>query len=206
MTYNNRGVIVMPRSRSALATTKLTFRKNSVRSSQVPTAETQPTAPTSPASELTPHQNLLAMGIFLQALVAMTGSLYYSTFGDPVLNFQQGNLFPVGQGLEPCILCWFARILMYPIVILSYVGMAKKDRGFVDYILPLSVLGIALDTYHYSIQKFPIQNIFGCSSAHPCNAMEVNYLGYITIPLLALTAFVVITGLAVMIKRASRSN
>jgi disulfide bond formation protein DsbB len=149
-----------------------------------------------PNEKMSKTHSWLGMGIFLQSLVAMLGSLYYSTFGDPVKNFAAGNMFPYDAGLTPCELCWYARILMYPIVVLSYVGIAKGDKRFTDYILPLSILGIFLDSYHYALQKLPIETIFGCSSANPCNALQVNYFGFITIPFLALTAFVVITILA----------
>ncbi len=136
--------------------------------------------------------------IFLQALVATLGSLYYSTFGDPVKNLMMRNAFPSDNGLLPCELCWFARILMYPIVILSFVGMIKNDKKFTDYILPLSFIGILLDTFHYGLQKFNFVNPFGCTLSNPCNALQVQYFGFITIPFLALTAFIVITTLCLM--------
>jgi hypothetical protein len=142
-------------------------------------------------------QPWLGVGIFIQAFVATIGSLYYSTFGDPVLNFANGNLFPFNSGLEPCLLCWFARILMYPIAIISYMGIAKRDKHFTDYVLPLSIIGVFLEAYHYALQKLPIHSIFGCSLENPCSALQVNYFGFITIPFLALTAFIVITTLAV---------
>lgn len=161
-------------------------------------------------STLTKFQPLIWMGIFLTSLVAMLGSLYFSTFGDPVVNLANGALFTMGHGLVPCDLCWYARILMYPIVPISYIGIAKGDKRFTDYVLPLAVLGVALDTYHYAIQKLPIETFFTCSSAVPCNALQVNYFGFITIPLLALTAFTVITVLCVLNmwinKQASKSH
>lgn len=141
--------------------------------------------------QLSTLQPLLWVGIFLQSLVAMLGSLYYSTFGDPVVNFAAGKLFQL-EGLTPCELCWYARILMYPIVFISYVGIAKKDRHFTDYLIPLVALGIPLELYHYAIQKLPIPTFFTCSSVNPCNALQVNYFGFITIPFLALTAFLIL--------------
>jgi disulfide bond formation protein DsbB len=143
-------------------------------------------------------QNVIAYLIFLQAFIATLGSLYYSTFGDPVKNIMEGNPFPYASGFMPCELCWFARILMYPIVILSMVGMIKEDKKFTDYILPLSVIGIFLDIFHYGLQKFNWQNPFGCTLSNPCNALQVQYLGFITIPFLALTAFTVITVLCLI--------
>lgn len=145
---------------------------------------------------LTPYQQFLWYGIFIMGMAAMLGSLYYSTFGDPVKNIAQGMLFSSGYGFEPCELCWFARILMYPTVLLSIMGILKKDRRFTDYILMLTVPGIFLEIYHYFLQKFPVSTPSFCTSSHPCSAMEVNYLGFITIPLLCLTAFIIITILA----------
>jgi disulfide bond formation protein DsbB len=149
-------------------------------------------------------QQLVWVGIFGQSLVATVGSLYFSTFGDIVANIQSGNLFPFGDGFVPCDLCWYARILMYPIVVISYIGIAKQDRRFTDYILPLSILGILLDSYHYAIQKFPIPTFFTCSAANPCSALQVDYFGFITIPFLALVAFIVITILSLVNMRMNR--
>jgi hypothetical protein len=159
------------------------------------------TSPKTPPAEIVKYkswQSIVAYFIFLQALVATLGSLYYSTFGDPVKNLMMGSAFPWDNGFTPCELCWFARILMYPIVILSLVGMLKEDRKFTQYILPLSMLGVLLDTYHYAIQKLPIHTIFRCSLSNPCNALQVQYFGFITIPFLALVAFIVITTLALV--------
>lgn len=142
-------------------------------------------------------QPLIWIGIFIQSLVAMLGSLYFSTFGDPVANLAAGNLFLM-NGLTPCELCWFARILMYPIVFISYIGIAKQDRRFTDYVIPLVALGIPLELYHYAIQKLPIPTFFTCSSANPCNALQVNYFGFVTIPFLCLLAFLIIAGLIVL--------
>lgn len=141
--------------------------------------------------------NFLNYGIFLQALVATLGSLYYSTYGDPVVNLTSGRLFPSSGGFEPCELCWFGRILMYPLVVLSGVALLKEDRKFTDYVLPMSIPGLLLGFYHYGLQKLSFPNPFRCTAANPCSALQVNYLGFITIPLLEFVAFCVITGLAV---------
>lgn len=140
------------------------------------------------------------VGIFIQSLVATLGSLYFSTFGDPFWNISQGTPFPFGEGFPPCELCWFARILMYPIAIISYVGLVKKDRGVVDYILPLSVLGILLEVYQYGLQKLPLIFSAKCGAGPSCGTIYVQYFDFITIPLLCLIAFIVITIFAGYIK------
>jgi disulfide bond formation protein DsbB len=143
-------------------------------------------------------QKTLLYLIFLQALVATLGSLYYSTYGDPVTNVLRGDLFNTLNALQPCLLCWYARILMYPLVIISLVAMIRKDKNVPYYILSLSVPGIFLEIYHYALQKLPIKNLFGCTLENPCNALQVNYLGFITIPFLALVAFLVITFVSIL--------
>lgn len=151
-------------------------------------------------------EKYVPIAIFYQAFLGTLGSLYYSTFGDPVANLSSGNLFPPNSGFVPCELCWFARILMYPMVFISIVGILKNDKKFVDYILPLSIMGIFLEIYHYSIQKFDIKTIYQCTSANPCNAMEVNYLGFITIPFLGLIAFTLITVLSLWYRKQVVTN
>lgn len=136
-------------------------------------------------------------GIFLQSLVAMLGSLYYSTFGDPVQNIMAGRFFPSHGGFTPCELCWYARILMYPIVPISIIALLTEDRKFTKYVLPLAIPGILLELYHYGLQKWNFPNAFQCTAANPCSALQVDYFGFITIPFLCLLAFVVITGLSV---------
>jgi disulfide bond formation protein DsbB len=151
-------------------------------------------------------QTVLGYFIFLQAFVAMLGSLYYSTFGDPVANLMSGTAFPWGQGFLPCELCWFGRILMYPLVFISAVGLVKEDKKFTDYVLPLAIPGVALGTYHYALQKLDIVNPFGCTLANPCNALQVQYLGFITIPFLELVAFVVIVALSLWYRRLNNAE
>ena len=143
-------------------------------------------------------------GIFLQALIAMLGSLYYSGYGDPVKNVMDGRIFPSGGGFTPCELCWFARILMYPIVCISAVALVKEDKRFVDYVLPLAIPGVLLEFYHYGLQKWNFPNPFQCTAANPCSALQVNYLGFITIPFLCLVAFISITALALWQIRVRR--
>lgn len=109
------------------------------------------------------------------ALLATGGSLLYS---DVI-------------GLEPCMLCWYQRILMYPQVLLLALSKYYKDAKIALYSLPMVLLGAAVATYHYTLQ-------LGVNPYAPCSAVGysvscsdrfvLNY-GYITIPMMALTAF-----------------
>ncbi len=128
-------------------------------------------------------------GLYLAWLVALTatlGSLYFSEV----------------RGFVPCTLCWYQRILMYPLVILLGIASYRQDRGVTVYALPLTVLGGAVSIYHVLEQKIPG---FGapalCRVGVPCSAAYINWLGFISIPVLALTAFTLITLLLLAVQR-----
>jgi disulfide bond formation protein DsbB len=115
---------------------------------------------------------------FIIALIATLGSLFYSEVA----------------GFEPCKLCWFQRILMYPQVILLGMALLKKDENIAGYILGLSVPGAIIAGYHYLLQ-LGVAPAFSCSavgySLH-CSQRFVMNFGYITIPLMAFSAFALI--------------
>jgi len=127
----------------------------------------------------------LAFGV---ALVATLGSLYYSEIA----------------GFVPCTLCWYQRILMYPITLITLVGIIRRDAGLPAYVLPLSILGIGVSTYHRLIELQIIEHTGVCSEGVPCDLIWVNYFGFVTIPVLALTAFVLITAIMAITAWASR--
>lgn len=146
----------------------------------------------------TKKQACLQIGIIIQSVSALLGSLYYSNFGEPFKNIADGMLFHGDGGLEPCHLCWWARILIYPMVLVSLIGYLKKDNRFTDYILAMSIPGMILTAYHYSLQKLTAPSFFECGAGNSCTATQaVDYFGFITIPFLAFTACTVITLLAI---------
>ena len=117
---------------------------------------------------------VLALG---PALAALLGSLYYSEVA----------------GFVPCTLCWYQRILMYPLSLIILVGIIKRDDYLPDYVLPFSIIGILVSGYHYLIQLGLFSHPTACAAGIPCDMRWVNYFGFISIPFMALTAFVLIT-------------
>ncbi len=97
-------------------------------------------------------------------------------------------------GYLPCALCWFQRILLYPMVVLFGIAWFRKDYGVYRYILALSFFGLIVSAYHQSLQM-------GYSEIIPCaaNAVFVDCakpsfveFGFVTFPLMSLTLFAVL--------------
>lgn len=119
-------------------------------------------------------QNVVKLA-FLVALVATAGSLFFSEVA----------------GYEPCRLCWFQRIFMYPEVILLGLAWLKKESKIVDYALSLSLIGGLISLYHnYVYYTEKVADFCGLGAAgFSCVTRYFTEFGYITIPLMALTAF-----------------
>ncbi|NJM06403.1 disulfide bond formation protein B [Candidatus Gracilibacteria bacterium] len=93
-------------------------------------------------------------------------------------------------GWQPCLFCWYQRILMYPLAIILTVGILRNDRGMAAYVLPFSIAGVFMSTYHYLLIRAP--RFFPpppCTDGVPCSVDYINWLGFINIPTLALIAF-----------------
>lgn len=97
-------------------------------------------------------------------------------------------------GLTPCLLCWYQRIAMYPLVVIIAIGILTKDKKLALYALPFSIAGTIIAFLHNLLQWGLISEaLFPCRIGVSCAAKEVNYLGFITIPLLSLFGFLLIT-------------
>ena len=113
----------------------------------------------------------------LAAWIATCGSLFFSEV----------------LGWQPCVLCWYQRILMYPLAVLLAIGIVRRDRGLHIYILPFSIAGIGVSLYHYLLIKTDWLPPPPCAVGVPCTVDYLNWFGFINIPFLALTAFLIIS-------------
>jgi disulfide bond formation protein DsbB len=113
---------------------------------------------------------------WLVAVVATAGSLYYSEVA----------------GFEPCSLCWYQRIAVYPLVVILLVGAVTRDRFVARYALPLTIAGSILAVYNYLVQLFPGIEV-ACSTAKSCSEVDVEAFGWLTMPLMSLVSFIAIT-------------
>jgi disulfide bond formation protein DsbB len=109
------------------------------------------------------------------ALVSMVGSLFFSE----VMN------------LPPCVLCWYQRIAMYPLVLIIGIGIISRDGRMKSYALPLCLIGLTVSTYHNLLYYGLIpDSIIPCQEGVSCTSRQIEWLGFITIPLMALSAFI----------------
>ncbi len=122
---------------------------------------------------------------WIQSIVATIGSLYFSDI----------------LGYAPCVLCWYQRICMYPLVFLLAIGYIRKDTKLYTYTLPLVLLGWMIALYHCLLYyKILPASIETCKFGISCTTKYIEYFGFITIPLLSFTAFTVI-GACLLIQR-----
>lgn len=125
--------------------------------------------------------DIIHYAILLQSALAMAGSLFFSDI----------------MNLPPCLLCWYQRIAMYPIVFLSVVGIIRNDRKLYTYILPISITGLLISVYHNLLYwKVLPESIQPCTLGISCTTKFFEWFGFITIPFLALVAFFIISILA----------
>jgi disulfide bond formation protein DsbB len=119
--------------------------------------------------------------MFIVALTATSGSLFFSEIA----------------GWAPCKDCWLQRIFMYPQVLLLGIALWKRDRHIALYIIALCLVGIYLSADHYidqvnaALHPIVADPLKPCDATGvPCAGTEIHFtFGYITIPLMALTAF-----------------
>jgi disulfide bond formation protein DsbB len=113
---------------------------------------------------------------FVVAAVATLGSLFFSEITDFV----------------PCKLCWFQRIFMYPLAIVVPLMALAHDRRAARYVLPLPIIGIPITIYHILIERGVVEQAKTCLISAPggCATKWIEEFGYVTIPTLALTSFV----------------
>jgi disulfide bond formation protein DsbB len=131
-----------------------------------------------------PVRPLLAAATVV-ALVATAGSLYLS----------------LGLGLVPCDLCWYQRILMYPLVVVLGVAALDGRADVVRTALPLSTLGLVVAAYHSYLQVNPTRGGTCTVGGGGCTSIQYALAGgLLTVPRLSLVAFALVTlGLAVLV-------
>lgn len=125
---------------------------------------------------------------WMVALVASAGSLYLSEV----------------VGFVPCLLCWYQRIVMYPLVVVLGVAMVRGDAGVWRYALPLSVIGALIAAYHVTIQLQPSLDAGMCSAGASCTGRYLAVFGFVSIPVMAGGGFLLVSALMALVRLLER--
>ncbi|MBI4085699.1 MAG: disulfide bond formation protein B [Candidatus Liptonbacteria bacterium] len=125
---------------------------------------------------------------FIISFAGVASSLFYSEIA----------------GFEPCVLCWWQRIFLYPQAVILFVALLKKDFGVRKYALALSGIGFLIALYHTYIQFGGESLAFCPAGSVSCQILYFVEYGYVTIPTMALTAFGLIILLSLFLKREVR--
>lgn len=124
-------------------------------------------------------------------LISITLSLYFSEI----------KLF------APCVLCWVQRIAMYPLIAILTVGIVLKDKNLPLYVLPLSIFGALVAFYHNLLNYGLISEaITPCRFGISCTTKYIEWFGFVTIPLLSLAAFLLITLFMILYMRGLKQS
>ena len=129
---------------------------------------------------------MLLFAAWMLTLLATAGSLFFSN----VMEF------------APCVLCWYQRICLFPLVVVLARGLFPFDRGAVKYALPLAGLGWLVAGYHYLLSAGIVPaTLQPCGKGVSCTEDYLNLFGFLTIPLLSLLAFTTLTGILIALDR-----
>ncbi len=94
------------------------------------------------------------------------------------------------MGFTPCVLCWYQRICMFPLVFILAAGLFPFDTKVVRYALPLAAAGWLIAVFHLLLASGYIpEKMTPCVQGVPCAAVPIEWLGFVTIPLLSVAAF-----------------
>ena len=125
----------------------------------------------------------LLFGAWLIASVSTLGALF---FGEVMQ-------------LPPCVLCWYQRICMFPLVLILPVGLFPLDGKVIRYALPLAAIGWLFAVFHLLLIAGVIpESIKPCTQGVPCSEKVIEWFGFVTIPLLSVVAFSTIIALLIL--------
>ena len=100
------------------------------------------------------------------------------------------------MALTPCVLCWYQRIFMFPLVVILALGLFPFDPKVVRYALPLGVIGLAVAAFHLLLVVGYIpETLTPCRQGVPCSTVQIEWFGFVTIPLLSFLAFLTVNAL-----------
>ena len=129
---------------------------------------------------------LLCFCAWLIAFVSTLGSLFFSY----VMEF------------APCVLCWYQRICLFPLVLILARGLFPFDPKASKYALPLAGVGWCLAAYHSLLYAEWIPaDMQPCTQGVSCTEVHIKLFGFLSIPYLSLIAFTLLSTILIVLQR-----
>lgn len=127
------------------------------------------------------------MPLFLAWLVACMATLSALFLGEVM-------------GYTPCVLCWYQRIAMFPLVLVLAAGLFPFDQRVLRYAMPLALAGWLIALFHWGVASGLIpERATPCTQGVPCSVEPVVWFGFLTLPMLSVAAFSLILALLLSI-------
>jgi disulfide bond formation protein DsbB len=105
-------------------------------------------------------------------------------------------------GIVPCVLCWYQRIAMFPLVFILPAGLLPYDPNILRYALPLAAAGWIVSLFHVLVTAGVIpESIRPCTQGVPCTDDQIVWFGFLKIPHLSMLAFSIIVALLILTRR-----
>lgn len=131
---------------------------------------------------------MLVFGAWAIATVSTLGALFFSEIME----------------LPPCVLCWYQRIFMFPLVLLLPVGLFPFDAKVIRYALPLACAGWLVALFQvFLVAGLIPESIRPCTQGVPCSEVQIEWLGFVNIPLLSFIAFSTVNALLIVARSRS---
>ncbi len=127
---------------------------------------------------------------FAIAGTAMFGSLVYSEYFD----------------LEPCKMCWYQRIAMYGLAIVTLVAAIRRDRAVRPYAIALAGVGLVISAYHYLLEWYPQLETSACDIRVPCSTPYFREFGFVTLAFMAGSGFLAVLALMIFTVEEDESS
>ena len=132
---------------------------------------------------------ILLFSAWLITAVATAGSVFFSYV----------------MGFAPCVLCWYQRIFLFPLVVVLARGLFPLDRRVVRYALPLAALGWAVAGYHNLVYAGIVpESLQPCAQGVSCTEEYIELFGFLSIPMLSWLGFTALTVVLLVVQRRSR--
>jgi len=105
--------------------------------------------------------------------------------------------------LPVCVLCWYQRIALYPLVIILPLALFPYDVKAIRYVTPLVIFGWIVAFFHVLVVAGLIpEGAQPCVQGVPCSEIHFTLLGFLNIPVMSLIAFSIIWALLILSKKS----